>query len=140
MARTARQRRRGPSARVLSPPTPPWWQCVARLRSLRGAPALPPAPSFHFEKEAHCMMASLVVHVVFGEAFLTVLERKALCQQVAVLRALCPIPFFGATALERAVVARAALVTTTRGLILQRRRQVGAFQDQAACLLGSIVS
>lgn len=108
---------------------------------LWGAP--PEEPSFPFLEEARSLMAALIVHVVFGEDTLGSTQRKHLCEQVSLLvggvNAVCPFPFFGLTAVEKAAAARAELTAIVHGLIVKRRREVDAFRDRPVCLLDSII-
>lgn len=99
--------------------------------------------SFYFMEEARALMAVLIVHVVFGEDTLSSAERERLCDQVSRLvggvTALCPVPFFGLTAMEKATAARAELTATVRSLVIKRKREVDAFRDRPVCLLDSII-
>ena len=130
------QQRRGAVPPPAAPRPWPW-------SLLPGAKTPPAEPSFLFEAEARALVAAMIVHVVFGEASLSTADRKLMCERLSVVRAgleaVSPVPFFGTTALERGAAARAEVVDTIRGLILQRRRQVDAFQDRPVCLLDSII-
>jgi len=130
------QQHRGAVPPLAAPRPWPW--------SLLPSGKTPPAePSFLFESEARALVAAMIVHVIFGEASLSTADRKLMCERLSVVRAgleaVSPVPFFGTTALERGAAARAEVVDTIRGLILQRRRQVDAFQERPVCLLDSII-
>lgn len=128
--------------RLMGSRAPPRWSWADRFLPWRQAPSQAES-SFSFMKEARGLMAVLIVHVVFGEDTLGSAVRERLCDQVSVLiggaSAVCPIPFFGLTAMEKAAAARAELTATVHTLIIKRRQEVDAFRDRPVCLLDSII-